>query len=226
MSNAERITSDDHVGGEDRVAGEEPMISVILIEDEHLIRSALAGLIELNEDMQVVAQYASGEEAIAGASAHAPNVAVVDLELPGKDGIDTAQILMEQMPTLQTMILTSHGRPGYLKRALSVGIKGFMPKTISANQLARAIRTIMDGGRAVDSQLATEVIIAGDSPLTAREADVLEHSIGGSPVKAIARKMHLSEGTVRNYLSSAQSKLGASNRFEAAEIARERGWLG
>lgn len=202
------------------------MISVILVEDEHLIRSALAGLIDLNEDMQVVGQFANGEDALAGASALAPDVAVVDLQLPGMDGIETAVELAKRVPGIRTMILTSHGRPGYLKRALSRGMSGFMPKTIAAEELARAIRTVMSGGRAVDSALAAEAITAGDSPLSAREADVLEMSIGGAPVKAIARRMHLSEGTVRNYLSSAQAKVGAANRFEAVEVARKNGWIG
>lgn len=201
------------------------MISVILIEDEHLIRSALAGLIELNDDMTVVAQYACGEDAVAAISDEA-DVAVVDLQLPGLDGIDTANALRERYPHLRCLILTSYGRPGHLKRALSQGISGFLPKTIAADELARAIRTVMAGGRAVDSTLAAEAITTGESPLSAREADVLEMSIGGAPVKAVARKLHLSEGTVRNYLSSAQMKVGAANRFEAIEIARGKGWIG
>ncbi|MDO5721288.1 MAG: response regulator transcription factor [Actinomycetaceae bacterium] len=202
------------------------MISVVLVEDEHLIRSAIAGLIELNEDMEVVGQFASGEDALAGCGALAPDVAVIDLQLPGVDGIETAVGLQQRVPGVRTMILTSHGRPGYLKRALSRGVSGFMPKTIAASDLARAIRTIMQGGRAVDSALAAEAITSGDSPLSAREADALEMSIGGTAVKTIARRMHLSEGTVRNYLSSAQAKLGAQNRFEALEIARKNGWIG
>ncbi len=202
------------------------MIAVILVEDEHLIRSALAGLIELDEDMHVVGQFANGEDAVVGCAALKPEVAIIDLQLPGMDGIETAVALRECVPELHTMILTSYGRPGHLKRALAHGVQGFMPKTISAAELSRAIRTMRDGGRAVDSALATEVIVAGDSPLSAREADALEMSIGGTPVKTIARKMHLSEGTVRNYLSSAQTKLGAANRFEAVELAREQGWIG
>lgn len=202
------------------------MIAVILVEDEHLIRSALAGLIELDEDMRVVGQFANGEDAVVGSAALKPDVAIIDLQLPGMDGIDTAVALRERIPELHTMILTSYGRPGQLKRALSKGVQGFMPKTISAPELARAIRTMRDGGRAVDSALAAEAITAGDSPLSAREADVLELSIGGTPVKTIARRLHLSDGTVRNYLSSAQTKLGAANRFEAVELARQNGWIG
>lgn len=202
------------------------MISVILVEDEHLIRSAIAGLIELNEDMEVVAQFASGEDALARCSSLQPQVAVVDLQLPGIDGIETAVGLQQRIGHLRTIILTSHARPGYLKRALARGISGFLPKTISAPDLARSIRTVMQGGRAVDSALAAEAITTGDSPLSAREADALELSMGGTPVKTIARRLHLSEGTVRNYLSSAQAKLGADNRFEALEIARKNGWIG
>lgn len=127
---------------------------------------------------------------------------------------------------LRTIILTSHARPGYLKRALSSGVSGFLPKTVSADELDRAVRTVAAGRRAVDSGLAADTIASGDSPLTAREADVLELAVDGAPISRIAQKAHLAEGTVRNYLSSAQAKLGAANRHEAAEIARSRGWLG
>lgn len=202
------------------------MIRVVLVEDEQLIRAALAGLLDLSDDIEVVGQFLSGEEAVRGTSALAPDVAVVDLQLPGMDGIDTSLALMEQVPGMKSMILTSHARPGYLKRALSAGISGFMPKTISADDLTNAVRTVANGGRVVDSGLAADAIASGDSPLTTREADVLELATDGTPVAEIARRVHLAEGTVRNYLSSAQAKLGASNRHEAAELARRKGWIG
>lgn len=201
------------------------MIRVVLVEDEQLIRAALAGLLDLSDDIDVVGQFLSGEEAVRGTSALAPDVAVVDLQLPGMDGIDTSLALMERVPGVKCMILTSHARPGYLKRALSAGISGFMPKTISADDLTNAVRTVASGGRVVDSGLAADAIASGDSPLTTREADVLELATDGTPVAEIARRVHLAEGTVRNYLSSAQSKLGASNRHEAAELARRKGWI-
>lgn len=202
------------------------MIRVVLVEDEQLIRAALAGLLDLSDDIDVVGQFLSGEEAVRGTSALAPDVAVVDLQLPGMDGIDTSLALMERVPGMKCMILTSHARPGYLKRALSAGISGFMPKTISADDLTNAVRTVASGGRVVDSGLAADAIASGDSPLTTREADVLELATDGTPVAEIARRVHLAEGTVRNYLSSAQAKLGASNRHEAAELARRKGWIG
>ncbi|MDO5720693.1 MAG: response regulator transcription factor [Actinomycetaceae bacterium] len=202
------------------------MIRVVLVEDEQLIRAALAGLLDLSDDIAVVGQFLSGEEAVRGTSALAPDVAVVDLQLPGMDGIDTSLALMERVPGMKCMILTSHARPGYLKRALSAGISGFMPKTISADDLTNAVRTVASGGRVVDSGLAADAIASGDSPLTTREADVLELATDGTPVAEIARRVHLAEGTVRNYLSSAQAKLGASNRHEAAELARRKGWIG
>lgn len=201
------------------------MIRIVLIEDEQLIRSALAGLLQLNDDLEVVGEFVSGEDALAGVAALDAHVAIVDLQLPGMDGIDTALALMQRLPTINCMILTSHARPGYLKRALSAGISGFMPKTISADDLTHAVRTVAEGGRIVDSGLAADAIASGDSPLTTREADVLALAVDGIRVAEIANKVHLAEGTVRNYLSSAQAKLGAANRHEAAEIARQKGWI-
>ncbi|WP_084958834.1 response regulator transcription factor [Thermoactinospora rubra] len=200
-------------------------IRVLLAEDEHLIRGALAALLALQEDLHVVAQAATGAETLAMARAARPDVAVLDLQLPDMDGVTVARMLHEGLPECRTMIVTSHGRPGHLKRALSSGVRGFLSKTVTADVLAEAVRTIHGGGRYVDPRLAAEAISAGDSPLTPREADVLELAAEGMPVEEVARRASLSPGTVRNYLHSAAGKLGAANRHEAVRIARRYGWI-
>jgi two-component system response regulator DesR len=192
-------------------------LRVILVDDEHLIRSALATMLSLETDLAV-----GGE---AGSVAEQPDVAVVDLQLPDGDGLELCARIAEVSPATRCLILTSHARPGYLKRALAQGVLGFLPKTTSAEQLARAVRAVAAGRRAIDAELAAETISSGDSPLTPREADVLEFAADGAPVEQIARRAHLAEGTVRNYLSSAQAKLQAANRHEAAAIARRQGWI-
>lgn len=202
------------------------MIRIILVDDEHLIRSAIAGLLGLMDDIDVAGEFESGEDALKQAPALEPTLAIVDLQLGGMDGIDTAIALMDKVPGLKTMILTSHARPGYLKRALSSGISGFLPKTAMAQDLEKAVRDVARGSRVVDPGLAADTIAAGDSPLTPRETDVVELAAHGAPIADIARRAHLAEGTVRNYLSSAQLKLGAKNRHEAVDIARAKGWLG
>lgn len=201
------------------------VVTVLLADDETLIRDALATLIGLESDVSVVATAASGTEAVAAARHHRPRVALLDLQMPGLDGIEVAQQLGRDLPECACIILTSHGRPGYLKQALAAGVRGFLPKSVSARDLATAIRTVAAGGRYVDPQLAAEAIGAGDSPLSAREADVLALAADGSPVDEIAQRVSLSAGTVRNYLSAAVTKLGVANRHEAARIARERGWI-
>jgi two-component system response regulator DesR len=201
------------------------VIRVLLADDEHLIRSALATLLGLESDLEVVAQAASGDEALAMARRHRPDVAVLDLQMPAPDGIAVAERLRELVPGCASLIVTSHGRPGHLKRALGAGVRGFLPKTVSADVLATVVRTVHGGGRYVDPELAAEAISAGDSPLTSREADVLELASGGAPVEEIAERASLSPGTVRNYLSSAAAKLGASNRHEAVHVARRQGWI-
>lgn len=206
------------------------MIPVLMADDETLIRAAMATMLDLEDDIEVVAHVESGEDLIAlwrrRAEAGEPvAVAVIDLQMPGIDGVDTAAQLMAITPGAGTLIVTSHGRPGYLKRALSAGVRGFLPKTTSAATLAEVIRTVHTGGRYVDPELAADAISAGDSLLTAREADVLELAADGSSVDEIARRAHLSPGTTRNYLSSAMTKLGVSNRYEAALKARELGWI-
>lgn len=200
-------------------------VRILLADDEHLIRGAFAALLGLEEDLTVVAEAASGPEALAMALAHRPDVAVLDLQMPGADGVKVATSLRTELPGCRTMIVTSHGRPGHLKRALAAGVRGFVPKTVSARQLAEIIRTVYAGNRHVDPELAADAISAGDSPLTAREAEVLELAADGAPIADIAAWASLSQGTVRNYLSSAASKLGAENRHTAVRLARERGWV-
>lgn len=201
------------------------MIRVLLADDENLIRSALRALLSLEDGIEVVAEAATADEALAMARSFTPDVAVLDLQLPDRDGIALAADLHREVPGCRTMIVTSHGRPGYLKRALAAGVGGFLPKTVSASVLAQVVRTVHDGGRYVDPELAAEAISAGDSPLTARESDVLELAAEGAPVEEIARRAALTPGTVRNYLSSAASKLGAANRHEAVHVARRHGWI-
>ncbi|MGY1749330.1 response regulator [Modestobacter sp. SYSU DS0511] len=201
------------------------VIRVLLADDENLVRSAFAALLGLEDDVEVVAQASSGAEAVAMARAHTPDVAVLDLQMPDRDGIGVAGELRTVVPGCGLVIVTGHGRPGHLKRALEAGVRGFLPKTVSAPVLVEVVRTVHRGGRYVDPELAAEAISAGDSPLTPREADVLELAAGGAPVEEIAARAHLSAGTVRNYLSAAAAKLGAANRHAAVEAARRHGWI-
>lgn len=201
------------------------MIRVMVADDETLIRDALTGLLALEDDLTVVATAASGEEAVIVATKHSPDVAILDLQMGEVDGIEAAQQIAQQVPGCRCVIVTSHGRPGYLKRALAAGVAGFLPKTVSSRVLAEAVRQIHTGRRYVDPDLAAEAISAGESPLTPREADVLELAADDAPVEEIAERAHLSPGTVRNYLSSAVTKLGAGNRHEAVHLARRHGWI-
>lgn len=205
--------------------GDRPRIRLLLADDENLFRDALATLLGLQDDLEVVAQAASGPEAVAMGRAARPDVAVLDLQMPGADGIEVSRALLAELPTIGCLVVTSHGRPGYLKRALEVGVRGFLPKTATGAVLAEAVRVVHRGGRYVDPELAADAIAAGATPLSAREADVLELAADGAPVEEIARRIHLSVGTVRNYLSSATAKVGGANRHEAATLARERGWI-
>lgn len=200
-------------------------IRVLLADDENLIRSALAQMLDLEDDLEVVAEAATGAEALAAARTQRPDVLVLDLQMPDLDGIEVAEQVLAEQPDAACMVVTSHGRPGYLKRALSSGVRGFLPKTVSAATLASVVRKVHAGGRHVDPDLAAEAMAAGDSPLTAREADVLEAAADAAPVEQIAARVHLSAGTVRNHLSSAVTKLGVSNRHEAASLARRMGWI-
>ena len=201
------------------------MIRILLADDENLIRDALATLLSLEDDLEVVVQAASGTEALAAARKHVPDVAVLDLQMPGLDGIEVARVLADEVPGCGVVMVTSHGRPGYLKRALEAGVRAFLPKTVSSRVLADVVRQVHGGGRYVDPELAADAIAAGSSPLTPREADVLELAAGGAPVEEIATRASLAPGTVRNYLSSAAAKLGATNRHEAVHLARRHGWI-
>ncbi len=203
------------------------MIRVLLADDENLIRTALASLLAIQDDLQVVAQAASGDEALAMARRHRPDVAVLDLQMPGLDGIAVAGQLVTELPACGSLILTSYGRPGHLKRALRRRRSaGSWPKTVSAQVLADVVRTVHRGGRYVDPELAADAISAGDSPLTPREADVLELAAGGAPLDEIARRAALTPGnSPQLHFSSAAAKLGAANRHKAVQLARSRGWI-
>ncbi|WP_193607653.1 response regulator [Nocardioides lijunqiniae] len=201
------------------------MIRLLVADDEHLIRTALAQLLGLEDDLEVVAEAASGAEALAAAVKAQVDVAILDLQMPEPDGIAVAERLATELPGCRVVIVTSHGRPGHLKRALTAGVRGFLPKTTSAATLADVVRQVHSGGRHVDPELAAEAIGAGDCPLTPREADVLELAADGASIEEIAQRASLSPGTTRNYLSNAVAKLGAANRHEAFVKARRLGWI-
>ena len=201
------------------------MIRLLLADDQELIRSALAALLSLEQDFEVVASVGRGDEVVAAASAHHPDVALLDIEMPGIDGIAVARVLAQEVPECRSLILTTFGRPGYLRRAMESGASGFVVKDAPAEQLADAIRRVAAGQRVVDPALAAQTLTDGASPLTARERDVLVAARPGSTVSDIAQKLFLSEGTVRNYLSAAIAKTGARNRTEAVRRADEQGWL-
>lgn len=197
------------------------MIRVLLADDEHLIRQAIATLLGLEADIAVVAQVGRGDQVAAAVAEHRPDVVVLDVEMPGMDGLTVA----ENLPGQAMLILTSFGRPGYLRRALAAGVRGFIPKDASAAELAAAIRKVHTGGRYLDPEMAASAMMAGESPLTDRERDALALAARGASVAEIAGALHLSEGTVRNYLSNAISKLGAGNRIAAIRTAQDMGWI-
>jgi two-component system response regulator DesR len=200
-------------------------IRVLLAEDQTTVRDALAILLGLQADIEVVASVGRGEEVVSAAVAAQPDVALLDIEMPGGSGLDAAAALRAAVPGCRVIILTTFGRPGYLRRAMRSGAVGFLVKEAPAAQLAVAIRRAMAGERVVDPELAVAALSEGDNPLTERERQVLAKAARGGSVAAIAAALFLSEGTVRNYLSEAIQKLGAQNRTEAARIAEERGWL-
>jgi two-component system, NarL family, response regulator DesR len=201
------------------------MIRLLLADDQELIRSALAALLALEDDFEVVAAVGRGDEVVAAARDHHPDIALLDIDMPGIDGIAVAGVLAQEVPQCRSLILTTFGRPGYLRRAMESGACGFVVKDAPPERLADAIRRVADGERVVDPVLAAETLASGASPLSARERDVLVAARPGSTVAEIAGKLFLSEGTVRNYLSAAISKAGARNRAEAVRTADERGWL-
>ncbi|MEV7872252.1 response regulator transcription factor [Streptomyces sp. NPDC088124] len=201
------------------------MITVLLADDEHLIRGALASLLALEDDITVVAQAGTGDAAVDLACTHRPDVAVLDLQMPGLDGLTVAERLRTLAPGCASVIVTGHARAGALNRALSVGVLGFVSKTVSARHLAQIIRTVHTGHRYIDPDIAADAIDAGASPLTPREAELLSYAEEGVPVAEIASRTSLSAGTVRDHLSAAATKLGAANGRAAARIARGQGWL-
>jgi two-component system response regulator DesR len=200
-------------------------IRLLLADDQALVRQALAALLDLEDDFEVVAEVARGDEVLEAARRTQPDVALLDIEMPGLDGLAAAAALGREVPGCRVLILTTFGRPGYLRRAMEAGALGFVVKDAPAEELARAIRRVHDGQRVVDADLATLTLAGGPSPLTGRERDVLVAARDGSTVAEIAKRLLLSEGTVRNYLSSAIAKAGVRNRIEAARVADERGWL-
>jgi two-component system response regulator DesR len=201
------------------------MIRILIAEDQGMVRGALAALLAFEPDLEVVAQVSSGDEVLEAARETRPDVALLDIEMPGMDGIAAAAALRAELPETTPLMLTTFGRPAYLRRAMEAGSAGFLVKDAPSERLANAIRRAASGERVVDPELAVAALADGESPFTPREREVLEASAGGSPVSEIAERLHLSEGTVRNYLSAAIGKTGARNRVEAWSIARDRGWV-
>ncbi|HEX9414249.1 MAG TPA: response regulator transcription factor [Ktedonobacterales bacterium] len=201
------------------------MIRVLLAEGQAMVRGVLAALLSLESDIEIVAEVARGDEVAAAAVAAHPDVALLDSEMPGCDGLTAAAVLHQQLPSCRVLILTTFGRPSYLRRAMESGVAGFLLKDAPASQLAEAIRRAMAGERVVDPTLAVAALSEGRNPLTERERDIFAAATGGASILEIASSLHLSEGTVRNYLSVAMQKLGAHNQIEAAHTAEQMGWL-
>jgi two-component system response regulator DesR len=201
------------------------LIRVLIAEDQAMIRGALAALLATEPDIEVVAQVERGDRVVEEALRTTPDVALLDIEMPGKDGITAAGELRAQLPSCHVLILTVFGRPGYLRKAVDAGVSGFLLKDAPPDELASAIRRTAKGEKVIDSQLAVSALSEGSSPLTPRERDVLAMSVRGATVDEVAKSLHLTNGTVRNHLSIAIQKLNARNRVEAARIAEEKGWL-
>ena len=200
-------------------------IRILLAEDQAMVRGALTALLNLEDDLEVVAEVSQGDRVLPTAIKTKPDVALLDIEMPGSDGLSAAQALHENLASCRIVILTTFGRSGYLRRAMESGAVGFLLKDAPADQLAVAIRRIMAGERVVDPELALSALSDGDNPLTGRECDVLRASLDGASIADIAAQLYLSEGTVRNHVSTAIQKLNVHNRIEAAHLAQERGWL-
>jgi two-component system, NarL family, response regulator DesR len=201
------------------------VIRVLLAEDHVMVREALANLLSLEADIEVVAQVGRGDQVVSAALAARPDVALLDIEMPGQDGLTAATALRRHLPGCRVLILTTFGRPGYLRRAMDAGAQGYLIKDAPAAELAKSIRRAMAGERIVDPGLAIAALAEGDTPLTARETEVIVASRHQPTVADIASSLHLSPGTVRNHLSAAMTKLGARNRAEALHIAEEKGWV-
>jgi two-component system response regulator DesR len=201
------------------------MIRVLLAEDQAMVRGALAALLSREADIEVVAEVARGDTVVDAALVARPDVALLDIEMPGGGGLDAAQALHIALPSCRVVILTTFGRSGYLRRAMESGAVGFLLKDEPAKALAVALRRVMTGERVVDPELAVASLSEGANPLTSREREVLSASLFGASLTDIAARLSLSEGTVRNHLSAAMQKLGAQNRMEAARLAEQKGWL-
>ena len=200
-------------------------VRVLLAEDQAMVRGALSALLSLEDDIEIVAEASRGDQVLPAALNTLPDVALLDIEMPGGDGLEAAAVLHERLPSCLVVILTTFGRSGYLKRAMESGAVGFLLKDAPASELAKAIHRVMKGERVVDPALAAAALSEGDNPLTEREREVLAASEGGATIEDVAARLYLSEGTVRNYLSTAIKKLGARNRVEAARLAERKGWL-
>ncbi|SFB47864.1 two component transcriptional regulator, LuxR family [Amycolatopsis marina] len=200
------------------------MIRVVLVDDEDLVRGALATLLDLEEDISVVAQGSDGEEAIELARLHQPDIVLLDLEMRVLDGLAAAEVILRELD-MPVVIVTRHARHGVLKRALTLGVRAFVPKVTPASKLSAILRDVHAGGRYVDPDLAATALTANACPLSERELELLRHSLNGDTITTIAERTHLAHGTVRNYLSSAMGKLGADTRYGAARRAWEEGWI-
>ncbi|HET7385878.1 MAG TPA: response regulator transcription factor [Nocardioidaceae bacterium] len=200
-------------------------IRLLLADDQALVRGALAALLDLEPDLEVVAQVGSGDAVLDAVVEHRPDVALLDVEMPGMDGIAATAAVRQADPGVRVLIVTTFGRPGFLRRALQAGAAGFVVKDTPASQLADAVRRVNAGLRVVDPALAADSLVAGESPLTGRETEVLRAARDGASVATLAGRLYLSEGTVRNHLSAAIGKTGAGNRAEAVRLAEEAGWL-
>ncbi len=201
------------------------MIRVLLAEDQAMVRGALAALLRLEGDIEIVAEAARGDEVLSAALETQPDVALLDIEMPGGGGLNAAQALHERLPSCRIVILTTFGRSGYLRQAMESGAVGFLLKDAPAAELVTAIRRVMAGERVVDPELALTALSDGNNPLTRREREVLTAALDGASIADIAARLFLSEGTVRNHLSTAIQKLGVHNRMEAARLAEQKGWL-
>src|SRR5690606_10660392 len=213
------------VGGGRRIPRMSRTIKVLLAEDQSMVREALAALLGLEDDIEVVAQVARGDEVLTAAREHAVDVALLDIEMPGATGIEAAALLHRELPGVKLVVLTTFGRPGYLRDAMAAGADAFLVKDAPAAQLAAAVRAVLAGERVIDPTLAAAALADGANPLTEREREVLRAAADGSTNAELAQALHLSQGTVRNYLSTAIQKLAVRNRAEAARVAREKGWL-
>lgn len=201
------------------------MIRIVLADDANLVRGAIAALLDLESDLEVVGQTGRGDEAAALVAELSPDVAVLDIDMPGATGLEVAEQLARTSPECALVVLTSFGRPGYLRRAVGAGVRGFLHKDAPVGELAEAVRAVHAGEQRIDPELATAAMAAGLSPLTNRETEVLRALAHGDSVADIARTLHIAEGTVRNHMSAAMAKTGTENRIGAVHTAEEMGWL-